>query len=126
MKRGWLAAGLLAAMVAVALWNVAELEKLTGELNTILAQAETSAEEGNWRAAGEQTARAKACWQAHSGYLHILLDHEVTDEIDLSFGEVAEFIECEEGGEYSAANARLMESIRRMGALQTPRLENLL
>lgn len=126
MKRGWLALGLLAAMVAVSLWNVAELEKLTGELTAALAQAETSAEEGDWRAAAEQTAKAKERWDCSGFYLHITLDHEVTDDIDLSFGEVAEFIECEEGGEYSAANARLMEGIRRMSQLQKPKLENLL
>lgn len=126
MKRGWLAAALLTGVMALALWNVAALNRLTGELGEILAGAESAAEEGNWLRAREETQRARELWQESSFYLHITLDHETTDGIDLSFGEVAEFIECEEGGEYSAANARLMEQIRVMGELQKPRLENLL
>lgn len=126
MKRGWLAAGLLAGLVALSLWNVAALGALTEELGAILSQAERCAEEGDWQAAKEKTEAAKARWDEESFYLHITLDHEVTDDIAVAFGEVAEFIECEEGGEYSAANARLMEGIRLMGELQKPKLENLL
>lgn len=126
MKRGWLAAALLIGLMGLALWNAAALNRLTGELGAILAEAESAAEEGNWLRAREETQRARELWQENSFYLHVTLDHETTDGIDLSFGEVAEFIECEEGGEYSAANARLMEQIRVMGELQKPRLENLL
>lgn len=126
MKRGWLAGALLAALVAVSLWNVAKLDRLTGEMNGLLAQAERYAEEGDWKKAKEKTQEAKKRWDRSGFYLHITLDHQVTDDISVSFGEVSEFIECEEGGEYSAANARLMEEIRLMGELQKPKMENLL
>lgn len=126
MKRGWLAVGLLAGLVALSLWNVKKLDVLAAELNGALAGAEAAAEAGDWSGAEERTAAALERWQESGFYLHVTLDHETTDDIDLAFGEVREFIQCQEGGEYSAANARLMEAIRLMGEMQKPKVENLL
>ena len=49
---------------------------------------------------------------SRDGYLHVTLRHSDTDLIHVGFQEVLEFIECQEGGEYSAANARLAAQIQ--------------
>ena len=46
MKKGWLAVGLLAAMVALSLWHVSALGGLTGDLGEQLRRAEKLAEQG--------------------------------------------------------------------------------
>lgn len=126
MKKGWLAGGLLLLLVGLALWNVWTLGNLTEEAWNTLAQAEAQAEQGNWEEAGRLTEQARERWEAHSFYLHVTLQHKVIDEVQTGFAEVGEFIQNREAGEYSAANARLMNQLALMGEAERPTLENLL
>lgn len=126
MKKGWVAAGLLAAMAALGLWHVNTLSRLTDRLRQDLAQAETFAEQGDWAEAGQLTSQVSRQWDDRRMYLHITLDHETADQISTSFAEVLEFLEHREAGEYSAANVRLMEQLELLGEAERPLLENLL
>lgn len=126
MKRGWIAAALLAGMMALAFWNVSALGALTGELSQSLARAEEMAEQGDWAGAAQLTQTASQRWDSKHFYLHSTLEHDVTDAIAVSFAETLEFIERREAGEYSAANARLMTQLELLGEMERPLLENLL
>ncbi len=126
MKRGILAAGLLAAMVGLSLWHIATVGDLTREVRETLAQAEARAEAGSWEEAAALTREAEDIWRAKDFYVHVTLQHEVTDEVLRGFGEVREFIQARESGEYSAANARLMEHLYLLGEAERLTLENLL
>ena len=126
MKRGWLALGLLVAMVALAWWHTASLDDLTGELGGLLTRAEERAERGDWEGAAGLTRLASSRWEGKHFYLHATLEHDVTDAIDTGFADTLEFIQCREAGEYSAANARLMSQLRLLGEMERPLLENLL
>ncbi len=111
MKRLWIAALLLAALFGATLCNNLYLRGFTGALNALLEQAEARAETGDWEEARVLTEQALTQWQSRDSYLHILLRHSDTDQIDTGFQEVLEFLTCQEAGEYSAANARLMTQI---------------
>ena len=126
MKREWLAVGLLAAMIALASWHVVTLDGLTGELSDLLARAEQMAEQGDWEGASGLTQTAAERWDGKHFYLHATLEHDVTDQIAISFAETLEFLQCQEAGEYSAANARLMEQLELLREMEQPLLENLL
>ncbi len=126
MKKGWMAVVLLLVMTVLGLWHVNTLGSLTDGLRHDLAQAEALTERGDWARARELTADASRRWDEGEIYLHITLDHETTDQISVSFAEVAEFLEHQETGEYSAANARLMEQLELLGTAERPLLENLL
>lgn len=126
MKKGWLAVAFLIIMAALGLWHVDTLGDLTDSLCRDLTQAESLTESGDWAQAGELTAHAAQRWDDRQMYLHITLDHEATDQISVSFSEVTEFLEHQEAGEYSAANARLMEQLELLGTAERPLLENLL
>ena len=65
-------------------------------------------------------------WLSHDAYLHVLLRHSETDEIYIDFREVAEFIQCEEAGEYSAANARLIAQLELLSEAEQLTLKNIL
>ena len=112
MKRLWIACGIMAVLFLATLGNAFYLERFTGQLSELLAQAEQKAEEQAWQNAAELTQQAYDSWEAHGVYLHITLRHADTDDVNSSFQEVGEFITCQEGGEYSAANARLITQIR--------------
>ncbi len=126
MKKGWLAVGFLVLMAALGLWHVTALGDLTEGLCRDLTQAEALTEGGDWTKASRLTAHASQRWDDRQVYLHITLDHETTDQISVSFAEVTEFLEHREAGEYSAANARLMEQLELLGTAERPLLENLL
>ena len=111
MKRLWIAALLLAVLFGATLCNNLYLRGFTGALNTLLEQAEARAETGDWEEAHVLTEQALTQWQSRDSYLHILLRHSDTDRIYTGFQEVLEFLTCQEAGEYSAANARLMTQI---------------
>ena len=107
MKRLWIAALLLAVLFGATLCNNLYLRGFTGALNALLEQAEARAETGD-------------C------YLHILLRHSDTDQIYTGFQEVLEFLTCQEAGEYSAANARLMTQISLLYEAEQFTLKNVL
>lgn len=126
MRRGWMAVVLLGAMLALAGWHLATLDALTGELEQRLERAEVLAERGDWGEADRLTREARETWSAKDRYLHMTLDHEAVDQIDVSFAETLEFIQCREAGEYSAANAKLRTQLELLGEMERPVPENLL
>lgn len=126
MKKGWLAIGLLVGMVILSLWHVSALRGLTADLGEQLRRAEELAERGDWDEAAELTRAASEQWDGRAFYLHVTLDHKTADDIAVGFAETLEFLEWQETGEYSAANARLMEQLKLLGEVERPNLENLL
>lgn len=126
MKKGWLAIGLLVGMVILSLWHVSALRGLTADLGEQLRRAEELAERGDWDEAAELTRAASEQWDDRAFYLHVTLDHKTADDIAVGFAETLEFLEWQETGEYSAANARLMEQLKLLGEVERPNLENLL
>ena len=120
MKRLWIAALLLAVLFGATLCNNLYLRGFTGALNALLEQAEARAETGDWEEARVLTG------QARDSYLHILLRHSDTDQIYTGFQEVLEFLTCQEAGEYSAANARLMTQISLLYEAEQFTLKNVL
>ena len=119
MKRLWIAALLLAVLFGAT-------RGFTGALNTLLEQAEARAETGDWEEAHVLTEQALTQWQSRDSYLHILLRHSDTDQIYTGFQEVLEFLTCQEAGEYSAANARLMTQISLLYEAEQFTLKNVL
>jgi len=126
VKRLWIACAILAALFAATFYNGVYLTGLTDDLNGLLARAEEKAEQEDWDAADALTRLAWQKWQAHDAYFHIALRHDDIDEIHASFQEVLEFLECREGGEYSAANARLMTWLELLSESERLSLKNIL
>ena len=120
MKRLWIAALLLAVLFGATLCNNLYLRGFTGALNTLLEQAEARAETGDWEEAHVLTEQALTQWQSRDSYLHD------TDQIYTGFQEVLEFLTCQEAGEYSAANARLMTQISLLYEAEQFTLKNVL
>ena len=119
MKRLWIACAILALLLAATLWNAGRLERFTASLTDLLEQAEAQAEGEAWREAYDR-------WESRSTSLHITLRHSDTDDIQTGFQEVLEFLQCQEAGEYSAANARLIARLELLSEAEQLSLENIL
>lgn len=126
MKRLWIALAMLAAVFCGTLFNSWYLSDFTGSLSRTLSQAETRAEQGAWEEAEMLTRQAYGTWSDRDVYLHILLRHGDTDQIYTGFHEVLELLTCQEGGEHSAANARLITQIDLLSEAEQLTLKNIL
>lgn len=126
MKRIWIAAAILLAILAGTLAHSAYLTTFTRELTVLLEEAEANAEREDWDAAARLTQDVCDRWQEKDLYLHITLRHDETDIIYTGLQEVTEFIQCREGGEYSAANARLIANLELMAEAEQLSLKNIL
>ena len=126
MKRIIIAAAILLVTFAATLSHSFYISSFTEELTTLLEAAETNAEKENWSAADDLTQAAREKWEGNEHYLHILLRHSETDSVYTGFREVAEFIQCQEGGEYSAANARLIAELELLAEAEQLTLKNIL
>jgi len=126
MKRLWIAIAILLVIFSATIWNARVLAGFLSNLNELLAQAEASAESGQWEEAQRLTCQAQERWESHGAYLHTVLRHSDIDEVDTGFGEVQEFLQCQEGGEYSASNAKLMTQITLICEAEQLTLQNIL
>lgn len=126
MKRAWIAGGVLIVLLIAAWANSWFIRSFTASLSDTLAQAETLAESGDWDQAGQLTQEAHQRWDSTSTYLCTVLRHADTDQVDISFHQVLEFLERQEDGEYSSANAALMSQIQLLAEMEQLTLKNLL
>lgn len=126
MKRIIIAAAILLLTFFATLGHSFYLSSFTKDLASLLETAEAQAEKENWQTAQELTQTAMDKWETRDGYLHIFLRHDGTDSIYTGFREVSEFIQCQEGGEYSAANARLIAELELLSEAEQLTLKNIL
>lgn len=126
MKRIWIASCILLAILALTLIHSFYIAHFTADLISLLEQAETQAEAGNWDNAMEYNEQAHRRWEKSDAYLHVLLRHTDTDAVYTSFHEVEEFLQCQEGGEYSAANAKLIVQLELLSEAEQLTLKNVL
>ena len=127
MRRLTLSLLVLAGLVGLTLYNSHYLNVYTNELTTLLKHAEAAAAGGDWDAAADKTEAALDRWRCKESYLHIILQHGDTDDVLLSFQEVRQLIaHQEDGGEYSAANAKLITQIELLYEMEQLNLKNLL
>lgn len=126
MKRVIIASSIL-LLTFLATWGHSfYVSAFTEELTALLETAEVQAEQEDWAAAQKFTEEAKDKWEARELYLHILLRHSETDSVYTGFREVTEFIQCQEGGEYSAANARLIAELELLAEAEQLTIKNIL
>lgn len=126
MKRAWIPLSILVLFYLGAWWHTCYLSQFTDEVSALLIQAEPLGEQERWDEAMELTQAAFQLWEDKSLYIHVTLRHSDTDDILLSFREVLEFLQCQEGGEYSAANAVLLERLHLVQEQEQLTLKNLL
>lgn len=127
MRRLWISVAVLALLFCLTMFNSRYLDSYTKELTTLLRQAELCAADGDWDAAADKTEAALDSWKNQETYLHMVLQHRDTDEVLLAFQEVQQLISHQEdGGEYSASNARLITQIELLYEMEQLNWKNLI
>lgn len=126
MKRLWIAAGLLALLLAASLTNAWYAQKLTGNMGERLRQAQTLTGQGNWDRAEALTRQVYEDWQDHHFYFHTLMRHSDTDQVLRAFRQVLEYLRLREPDQYNAANADLMAQLELLAEMEQATIVNVL
>ena len=126
MKRLWIAAGLLALLLAASLANAWYAQKLTGNMGERLRQAQTLTGQGNWDRAEALTRQVYEDWQDHHFYFHTLMRHSDTDQVLRAFRQVLEYLRLREPDQYNAANADLVAQLELLAEMEQATVVNVL
>ena len=126
MKRLWICAGLVLALLTSTLLNSRHIARTVTVLTGQLADAHRLTADDDWEQAARITGQALTLWEKQDFYFHIMLPHRDIDEIRLSFREVAQYLALEEADQYNAANARLIEQLGLLAEMEQLNLKNIL
>lgn len=124
MKQIRIAFSILLILFSITFFHSIVIKAFAEDLSLLLEEAESYAESNNWDGAKTLTDIARQKWTDRDLYLHITLRHNETDAVYSGFCEVVEFIECQEAGEYSAANARLIAELSLLSEAEQLTLKN--
>ena len=126
MKRLWIAAALLLALLGASLANAWYAQSLTGSMREQLRLAQTMAERDNWDGAEILTQQAYKDWQDRRFYFHTTMRHSDIDQILRAFRTVLEYLKLQEPDQYNAANADLMAQLELLAEMEQPTVVNVL
>ena len=128
MKRLYVSLGLILFLAALSGAHAWYLTRFTGQLTSLLVQAQEQVEREDWEQAARLTWEVREKWMAQEDYLHVTLRHADTDAIQISLEETLAFLEGDERqpAEYAAANLRLINQLELLAEAELPTLTNLL
>jgi hypothetical protein len=126
MKPLWISSFILAAMVAILLYNNQHLNHLIEPLKEQLHQAGDLAKEEQWESALQITREVQQTWNDHNSYLHITLPHSNIDEICVMIDEAIAYLETQKIGDYAAVNQGLINQLTLLYEMEIPTLTNIL
>lgn len=126
MKRLWIAAALLLALLGASLANAWYAQSLTDSMREQLRLAQTLTKQDDWDKAELLTRQAYEDWQENHFYLHTIMRHSDTDQILRAFRSVLEYLALQEPDQYNAANADLMAQLELLAEMEQPTVVNVL
>jgi len=126
MKRFWIGAGFLGALLACGIWVSCRVGQITEPVVQELKQAEALALEGRAEQARLLAEQARQNWLAHWQTVACFADHSPMEEIDSRFAELEAYGSLDETGDFAAACAALSRQVEAMAQAHAPNWWNLL
>ena len=118
--------GVLAVILAFALWNSAVITGHTQRWRDQLQQAEALALDENWQAAGDALAKSYEDWSERQVFLHIGSEHEAVDDAEAMYRRAMAFAAEQESSEFRAELADLQDQLRLLAEMERFSLKNVL
>ena len=118
--------GVLAVILAFALWNSAVITGHTQRWRDQLQQAEALALDEDWQAAGDALAKSYEDWSERQVFLHIVSEHEAVDDAEAMYRRAMAFAAEQESSEVRAELADLQDQRRVLAEMERFSLKNVL
>ncbi len=122
MKKEIFAAALLAAILALSLWNTHEIKSICGELADIVEASGRAAGEGDWAASLQRVEEALSLWRSREGYTHAVLRHADIETLSDDFYELMEHIGTHDPGAVQSAVRLVTEHLREIVEMESIKL----
>ena len=126
MKDLFIPAALLAALLALALWNARAVEKDVGPWCEILREASAAATREDWEAAKAHLDAFADSWQRRRTYYHIVLEHDELDDAEEFCARALSALSRRAGDAFAAETAALISQLRVLAEMQGLSVENIL
>lgn len=126
MKKWLLPLGTLALLFALAAWNGAAMDRVTGQLNNALSQCSALGQAEKWDGASEVLQQTYQDWTRHQAYLHIVLEHAAVDGAEAMFQRAMAFAATKEPSEFCAEIADLMAQLSLLAEMERLSIKNIL
>ena len=118
--------GVLAVILAFALWNSAVITGHTQRWRDQLQQAEALALDEDWQAAGDALAKSYEDWSERQVFLHIVSEHEAVYDAEAMYRRAMAFAAEQESSEFRAELADLQDQLRLLAEMERFSLKNVL
>ena len=126
MKRFFPPLAVLAAILALSLWNARVMEGQTSHLRSQLLQVQKLAAAENWQGAEDALADSYADWTSRQTYLHIVTEHDAVDDAEAMYRRAMAFALEQESSEFRAELADLQDQLRLLAEMERFSLKNVL
>lgn len=126
MKRLWIPVTLLVLIFSAALYNTAQVSRITETISGLLNQSEAAVAQADWETAAQLTQEAMEQWEKTEDYFSIVLCHADIDEVSTAFQEVMGFLQYQSAPEYDSANGTLVEKVKHLAEIEALNWKNLL
>ncbi len=119
-------AAVLAAILALSLWNGAAMAADTARWRGQLEQVNTLIDTESWSAVEQLLAESYADWSARQTYLHIVTEHDAVDDAESMYRRCMAFAAAREPSELRAETADLRDQLRLLAEMEQFSLGNIL
>lgn len=120
MKRLWFSVGTLALILAFCGFTVYRVNRICGDSEELLRQAETCIYLGDYEGARNSVYYAQTCWKKHEGFLGLSLRHTEADDVEKLFPSLLESIRHKEDAEFYLRNSELIASLKSLSRMELP------
>ena len=117
---------LLAALLALSLWNGRRITADTARWQTQLEQADALAGAEDWAGATAALAEGYRDWSRRQTYLHVVSQHSAVDEAEVLYRRCQAYAAAREPSELRAEVAALVERLRLLAEMERFSVQNVL
>ena len=126
MKRFFPPLAVLAAILALSLWNARVMEGQTSHLRSQLLQVQTLAATETWQGAEDALADSYADWTRRPTWLHIVSEHDAVDDAEAMYQRAQAFAAVREAAEFQAELTDLRDQLRLLSEMEACSIRNIL
>lgn len=118
MKKELFAVALLAAILALSLWNTHEIKGICDELSKLVEASGRAAERGDWEESLRLVEEGMRFWRSREGYTHTVLRHTDIETLSDDFFELMEHISTQDPGAVRSAVRLVTEHLREITEME--------
>ena len=126
MKHFFPPLAVLAAILALSLWNARVMERQTSRLRTQLLQSQRLAAAEDWQGAENALSDSYEDWTGRQTYLHIVTEHDAVDDAEAMYRRALAFAAVREAAEFQAEVADLRDQLRLLSEMEACSIRNIL